>query len=152
MVYAFEGCLKQMFTPLKDVVAGCSSTLTMAPLDCIFLVLPDDGKPPTEDWLTVCYSVLFGGINLAREPLDWTASNSGKQAVSSMRTKKGFTRLTVLLFFLLCASELDPSTAKAWACCCNNTTQAASVCAHDQRHTQHHTHHQHHETIHYVLF
>jgi len=32
--------------------------------------LPEDGLPCTEDWISTFESMLFGGIELGREPLD----------------------------------------------------------------------------------
>lgn len=34
------------------------------------LVIPDDGLPSIDDWLGCLESMIFGGVNLGREPID----------------------------------------------------------------------------------
>lgn len=43
--------------------------------------IPGDGLPPTDDWLQTFESMLFGGIDLAREPIDGSLSSDGKEGL-----------------------------------------------------------------------
>ena len=34
--------------------------------------MPEDGLPVLDDWITVCEGMMFGGVELGREPVDIT--------------------------------------------------------------------------------
>ncbi|CAK9075622.1 unnamed protein product, partial [Durusdinium trenchii] len=81
------------------------------PLTSIVLQRPDDGLPCIGDWLTTAISFMFSGSRLGREPLDLNA-HVMKSDGAFLFIKKGFTRLTAPLLFLLIASDIDPVAGK----------------------------------------
>ncbi|CAK9010862.1 Uncharacterized protein SCF082_LOCUS10854 [Durusdinium trenchii] len=78
------------------------------PITCLRFDKPDDGYPCMEDWISTFESMLFGGVDLGREPLDGSMQTAGG-------TVKGWTRSSVVMTMLLAASEIDmtdPSRAE----------------------------------------
>ena len=43
--------------------------------------IPGDGLPSTDDWLQTFESMIFGGIDLTREPIDGSLSSDGKEGL-----------------------------------------------------------------------
>ena len=69
------------------------------PVDMIQIVMPDDGLPSIDDWLTTAISFLFSGSRLFREPLDLNLKDSEdfKPGSQCFQIKKGFTRLNLTI-------------------------------------------------------
>lgn len=79
------------------------------------------GLPPIADWVVTMKSMLFGGLDMKREPLDvvvtsnsstpGTGGTPGPCQLGMIRVLKGFTRASCIALVALVASELDLSAA-----------------------------------------
>jgi hypothetical protein len=89
----------------------------MLPISLLMLTPSSSGLGPIEDFKTTVKSMLFGGLDLGREPLDvvvpaYVAGLTADQVVATVM--KGTTRATALLLICLAAAELQvgaPGTA-----------------------------------------
>ena len=59
------------------------------------------------DWLTTIISFIFSGNKLGREPTDVSPLPLKEGEDQKCMIKKGFTRLSCLLFLVIVAGELD---------------------------------------------
>ncbi|CAL1150712.1 unnamed protein product [Cladocopium goreaui] len=105
-------------TPTSVVVDPSMDNETVkVPIVCLKFTPPEDGLPVTDDWCTTFESMLFGGVELGREPLDVSLKFPPGQSLPMechcMDQVKGWTRSSAIMTILVAASELDLSDEKA---------------------------------------
>jgi hypothetical protein len=99
----------------SQVVKVGSGMVGLATLD---FRLPPGGAPPIADWLTCFRSMIFTGVQLAREPVDVGVSSSVVGASLGdrmLRIVKGYTRSSCVMLVALAAAEMDLSSPDCWA-------------------------------------
>lgn len=78
-------------------IADGKTMVQNVPVDMIQIVVPDDGLPSIDDWVTTAISFLFSGSRLFREPLDLNLKDDFKPGSQCFQIKKGFTRLNLTI-------------------------------------------------------
>lgn len=94
---------------------GTDDETIKIPLVCLRFDKPDDGLPVLEDWLTTLESMLFGGIELSREPPApeaWEPEEPNQQPAFGVSDFEN--RLLARIEMMNCL------TNRAKRCCCEN--------------------------------